>query len=807
MKGLVEDLRFGVRMLIKTRGFTAACLITVALGVGVNTTIFSFVDALWLRPLAVEKPEELVRIFTSDPKLKVLQGSTSYPDYLDLRERSRTLSGIVLSQRRGVIFKYGSDASGLLTNVVSPNYFSFLGVKPFIGRTFDDHELEGDGIPSVLLSYTFWRDHFAGDPGILSRTILLNNRDCVVLGVLPKQFRGTDSRFNPPIWISLPAWLQLNPWDREYIFTRSSRAFEVLGRLRPGTDLDAVGRELNVIAAQLERAYPETNETRKITVEFESKSKGAGLGLILLSIAALVLLIACVNLVNLFIARLESRKQEFATRLALGASHKRIVRQFLSETFLLCLLGAFFALSLSVALLDLLTSSIPPVVPVDFDVRFDTRVITFTAGVTLLVLTISGLFLILKVPQIASAQILRAQAEGAMRLGRGRLRSILIVAQVAVSLPVGVAAGLLTRTYVEAQRVDPGFDPHRQVLLVDLLPADDNQDRRVFYRQVLERASGLPAVRASALTRRVPLSPSGGGATLAVFISGWETEAGLDGIPIRYTSISPGYFEAMGTQLERGRSFGNEDHESAPKVAIVNRTMARRFWPDGEAVGKWVRIGKSGPQCEIGGGVQDGKYLGLTEDPLPYMFVPLSQHPSGEVTLIIATAHDPRGLAAPVRESLRQWDRNLTILGMRTMDQHMHYALYGQSLTAGLVGGLGALAWALAGVGLYGLVSYVVSRRAREIGIRVALGTRPADVFRSTVGQGMSLVAIGAAIGLAGSLALTRFLRSLLFNVSPTDPLTFAIVLILLAMLSFLACFIPARRATRVDPMAVLRQE
>jgi predicted permease len=816
MGTLWQDFRYGARVLAHAPGFTAIAVLTLALAFVANSVIFSCVDAILLRPLPVHDPGQLVRVFTkiNPSRGKDVVGDSSYLDYLDLQKQSNTFAALAFYERRGAVLVTEDERILLAANVVSGNYFTLLGVQAHRGRLFTEEDVQAASAQRlVVISYGLWQRRFGGDPKIAGQQIRLSSGFFTIAGVAPREFRGLDLGFSPDIWMPITSW----PGVRDEMGDRGSRSLEMIGYFRPGRRMNEAQAELETIGRQLASAYPKTNADRTLTVKSEIESRRTGatalLGSVLFVVAGMILLIATANVAGLLLVRAERRHKEIAVRIALGAGRIRLVRQALTEGLLLAALGAAAASLLAVWIIHLIPGLMPTMeIPLGFDFRFDARVLGFTVGVSLLAVLLFGLVPALRTSKVNLTEDLKERAapfgHGTRRVS---LRDIVVAGQVGMSLLLLIVAGLLVRTTWKAQSMDPGFSTKQNMLLLDVSPGmwgyDSNRTRQL-YSQILTQVGTLPGVERASLVQRVPLSPSGGGATRSVFIPGMELSPGEDGVAVHYTVTGPQYFETMGTRILRGRAFTDQDASSGPGVALVNETFARRYWPGRSPLGQHMLIGgRQGRDCEIIGVVQDGKYIDITEAPSPYLFLPLSQVMAYDLTLLVKTAGDPRVLIPTIRQELRAVDKNISATTVLTLAEHMRFALFSQRTSAMLVGGLGLLGLFLATVGLYGVVSYSMNRRIHEFGVRLALGAERRDILKLVLGRGLRLALIGVVFGFAAAIAATRLLAGLLYGVSATDPLTFAGVGLLLIMVLLIASYIPARRAIRVDPVVALRCE
>lgn len=815
MGSLLQDLRYGWRMLLKAPGFTLVAIVTLALGIGANVAIFGFVDELWLRPMPVPEANRVVRVFTSNPRGngEVERGWSSYPDFEDMRSRSKTLSGLALMERRGALYDDGTQTTLVTAAVLSNNFFDVLQPTPAVGRTFTEAELKNSQALPVMLSYPFWKRAFNGDKSRIGRTFIVDRLPVLALGVLPRSFRGTEAMQVPDLWIPMATWLQFVPGERGRLTSRRFRDYELFGRLQPGVSLEQAKAELATTAAALAQSYPETNAGRKMIAVQETDTRGdwvASVGLALLAVAALVLLIACANVASLLLARAEHRRREIATRVALGATPRHIVRQLLSETVLLAAAGTVAALLVGNYVLQVLPALLPQtVVPVGVDAYLSVRGIAFALSVAFASLFLFGLFPAFQSSQVAPASVLKQF--GIQASARRRLRSVLVAGQVALSLVAIVSAGLLIRSVGRALETDPGFNAHQNMLILEVLPAfghRSEQDSQNFVVEARRRLESLPGVAATSIAMRFPFGMSGSGATQKVFVADSLTAGDRDGVTINYDSIGDRYFQVLGTRVLKGRGIEPQDLRNNARVVVVNERLASRFWPQGDAVGRQIRLDKpDSPPYEVVGVAENSTYNDFQEDPMPYLYIPMASDDYGEVAMAVQTKGDPGALADPVRRTLRDINRGVPITGMLSMREQVREALYGERLTAMLTVSLGILALLLASIGIYGLMSFLVERRTQEIGIRLALGARRGEVLVLILRYAIGVTTIGIAVGIAGSYLATKTLSSLLFGVRPTDLLVMGGAVLVLVCAAFAATIIPALQASRVDPMVALRYE
>ncbi len=821
MSTLWQDLRYGAKMLLKNPAFTIIAVLSLALGIGANTAIFSIVNAVLLRSLPhVENQSRLVALYTSDYS-GPLYGSSSYPDYVDFRSRSRAVSGLAAYTIRLVSLSEGGEAERALATVTSGNYFDVLGVRAARGRVFTDTDDEADAAPIAVISHSLWQRRFGGDPSIVGRTITLGGQAFTVAGIAPEKFTGMITGLAPDMWIPIRACAQAVQ-DKDLLESRGNRGLLLIGRLKDGVSVEQAQASFDAVARGLREEHPRQwsnvrEEGRKITVLREAEARvppqvrGVVLSVagLLMGVVGLVLLIACANVANLLLARASARRREIGIRIALGASRWRLMRQLLTESMLLAMLGGAFGLLVVLWLTDLpLWFSLPTPVPIALDFSPDARVLLFALCFSILTGLIFGIAPAL---QATRADVLPAlkdeSATASFTSRRFSLRNLLVVAQVAISLMLLVGAGLFLRSLGNAQSIDVGFQADNVLVMTPEVSIQGYSEAKgtEFYRQLVERVGTLPGVEAVSLAEMIPLGFSSQRGS--VEIEGRESQPGEDN-EYNFNTVTPGYFDTMNIKLAAGRDFTDADREGAPGVVVVNEAFARLFWPNQNPLGKRLsREGAEGPFLEVVGVARDAKYNTLGEDTLPFFYQPFWQNYRSEMTLQVRTAGDPRAMLTPVREQIRLLDKNLPVSNVRTLNEHLNGTLLLPRIGAGLLGAFGVLALLLASIGLFGVMSFSVARRTREIGIRMALGARGADVLRLVLFEGMTLVIVGVCVGLAASFALTRVMTSLLYGVSATDPLTFAGVALLLASVALVASYIPARRASKVDPMVALRYE
>jgi predicted permease len=704
---------------------------------------------------------------------------------------------------------------------VSGNYFPMLGVGPSRGRLLADGDDNGDAAPAVVISHALWTRRFGNDASIVGRTIQFNSRPFTIAGVAARDYTGAMRGLSVDAWLPILASWRLTTGERgNWTEQRTSRGLFLLARLRPGVGITQAQAAFDVIAAQLYAAYPQEWRTirgagRAVSVVAERDARlhpdltgpVAGFIAVLLVVVGLVLLTACANVANLLLARGAARSREIGVRLALGSGRARLVRQLLTENTLLAASGGVFGVLVAWWLMRVLTSFKPPVpIPLAIDLRLDPSVLIFTLSLSVLTGLIFGLAPAWHASKTDIVPVLKDDA-ALGRTRRSRLRGAFVAAQVASSMFLLVGAGLFVRSLLSARAIDAGFDPGNMIVMMVLpeLQGYDQRAGRSLYDNLLARVAAVPGVQSATLAESVPLSI--GGSRRGTAIEGYQPQPGED-TETAYNVVAPRYFETMRIPMVRGRSFTDADRAGAPPVVIVNEAFARRYWPNADPIGKRLSAnGSGGPFREVVGVTRTGKYNTLGEEPRPFYYLPLWQEYQGTVTLHVKTAGDPRALIGSVREAVRAVDPNVPVVDVKTMDEQMLVALLPARLAGTLLGAFGLLALLLASVGIYGVMAYAVVSRTREIGVRRALGAQTNDLLRLILGEGMRLAAIGFAIGLVAALALTRFVSSLLYGVTPNDPLTFAGALGILTLAAIVACYIPALRALRVDPVTALRYE
>jgi len=832
MSTLRQDIRYGLRGLLKRPAFTAIALLTLALGIGANSTIFSLINSTLMRQLPVQNPESLVYVFNGTP------GNVfSYPDYVELRDQNQVFDGMIAWG--GITASLNSNDQTDLENgaIVSGNFFQVLGIQPSLGRLITPADDQTPGAhPVTVISHGLWQRRFASNPNVVGQQLLLNGQSFTIIGVTPAGFNGAQLGINRNLYVPMMMQAVMRPpragysgeMNPDLLKVRRNRWLGSIGRLKPGVTAAQAQAALAAIAKRLEEANPETNRGRTVTVLALNESDNPAIRQQMSSVATLlmvvvgaVLLIACANVANLLLARGASRAKEIAVRLAIGANRWSIVKQLLIESVLLAVMGGTLGLLLAWWTAAALRSAPPPpgVLPITPDFAIDSRVLLFTFGISLLSAIVFGLAPALRTSHQELVPALKDDVFAPNdRARRFNLKNMLVVTQVTLSLVLLIAAGLFLRSLRNAQAINPGFEAQKVVtvpLNINLLRYTSTQGRE-FYRQVIERVESVPGVESASVARIVALS--GGASVRSLLLEGragsdnqFRSEGSGTGASsdnsINSNVIGQKYFQTMGINFVRGRDFGGQDTAESPKVIIVNEAFARRHFPNEEVLGRRVSFNASaGPWHEIVGVVRDSKYLTIGEAPAPVAYLSLQQNHETGMTLHVRTSN-PASVAAAVRNEIQSLERNLPIANPLPISEAINNSLYAARMGAILLGVFGLLALLLAAVGLYGVMSFSVSRRTRELGIRMALGAQASDVFRMVLRQGMVLVIVGVALGLVAAAAATRLLTSFLYGIGATDAVTFAAIPLVLLVVALLACYIPARRATKVNPLVALRYE
>ncbi len=806
MNTLLQDIRYGVRLLLKTPGLTAMALLALALGIGANTAIFSVVDAVLLRPLPFERPEQLAAVSLLNRE----QGPNGVPlsvaDYLDLREQSRDLEVAAYGADFYNLTRAGADAEQIRGSDVTAGFFDTLGAHPLLGRTFVDGEDKPGSEPVVVISHRFWQERFNRDPGALGQQLTLSDRNYTIVGVMPPAFRFPER--NSELWTCF----QVEPPTR-----RGPFYLRVFARVKGGGSFENARAELDQTARRVQLARPElaSKEYGYVTTQLQEQLLGKARPalLVMLGAVVLVLLIASLNVANLLLARAVAREREISIRAALGATRGRIARQLLVEGLLLAFLGGALGLVVAIWGLEALLAVAPADIPRLHEVRINPSVLGWTLLISLGSGLVAGVAPAWQSSRADLNESLKQSGRAASESGaRGRLRSALVVAEIALALMLLISAGLLIKSFVRLQQVDPGFRP-QQVLTMEVplqrTRYPEPPQAIAFQRQLLERLRAMPGVHSAAVASSLPPDDLAWRDHYAAESQAALNDAQLPTAPILI--VSPQYFRSLGVSILKGRDFTEAEVRDTPPVAVVSESLARRAFPNEEPLGKRVRIGGAdrppgNPWMEIVGVVADVKYSGLAGQSEPVVYQSSLQRSYRGMYLVISFTGDVAALTNAVRREVRVLDPQVPVANVRTINRLMSEAVAQPRFRTMLLGSFSAVALLLAGIGIYGVMAYSVTQRTQEIGIRMALGAQTRDVLQLVVRQGLTLTLIGIAAGLLGALAATRLIASLLFDVRPNDLMTFAAISALLALVALLACLVPARRAAKVNPLVALNR-
>jgi predicted permease len=808
---LRHNLTFAFRRLRLSPGFTAAAIITLALGIGANTTVFSLVNAAVFRPFGVQHQNELVSFNLRTSKAEI--PTLSYPDYKDYRDRNTVLNGLAMYRFIAVNLSRGESRNARLWGYeVSGNYFDMLGVQAILGRLlYPEDDVKRGGHPVAVISYGCWQARFGGDPAVAGEKVKIGGLDYTIVGVTPPAFIGTELVYTPEIFLPLAMAEQIEQF--KWLDNRGDANALVVGRLKPGVSLKRAEAAINTVAAALGREYPKDDAGVSILLSPPGMAgnllRGAvtGFSAVLMVVAGLVLLIACVNLASLLLARASDRRKETAIRLALGASRGQLLRQLLTESLMLSIAGGAAGILLANWLVELVNVWRPPVdVPVIPHVVMDARVLLFTAVVSLFSALLSGLAPALQSTRSSLAGAMKNDAPSE-KLRRLSLRDLLVATQVALSVVLLVGSILVVRSLQHALSLNLGFDPqHAAVLSYDFAAQGYDEERgRQFQRRLLDKVRSLPGIASAGIIDGLPLTLSI--SDHAIFLDG-RPEPRAGDVPVANAYIiTPGYLQAMRTRLIAGRELDRRDTKDAPRVALVNEAFVRQLLPDVDPIGKRFRNSTSGKWIQIAGVVEDGKYRSLGEAPSPATFDSMDQVWTPQQTLVARSPLSEAETARLLRRAIGELDPSLTVFGDGSLMSALGLALFPAKLAAVVLASFGLLAVVLAATGVYGIMAYAVSRRTREIGIRMAMGAARSDVARVVSTHTAKLLAVGMAIGFALAFAMGKFFGQILYGVSAHDPLTYLCAVALMAAVAFVACWVPARRAMQVDPLTALRSE
>lgn len=808
----MNDLRYACRKLLKNPAFTLITVLSLALGIGANTTVFCWIQSMLLYPLpGVARSEQLAVLTTTHGM--AMYDTVSLPDIKDLAGLKQVFAGVIGSQVTPACLSVNGRKEWIYGQIATANFFDVLGVRPVVGRTFlPEEDLKPGGNPVLVLSHGFWQRRFGGDPNLVGKTVELNRHPFTIIGVVSPEFRGTMSGLNCDFWAPLTMHHEVANFGS--LTYRTDRWLHTQARLLESVSRRQAQAAVHALARQLEQAYPDSNREIGVRVLplWESPYGGQSFFLpmlrILMVVSAGVLLIVMANVANLLLAKATGRQKEMAIRLAVGAKPGRLIRQLLTESVCLSLLGGLGGVLLAIWGRDLIRNFLPPThLPVGYDFKIDAH----TLGFTLLLALLTGvLFGLAPALQAARVDLNSTLKEGGRTAGAGtphhRLRSALVVTEIALALLLLIGAGLCIKGFQQARQMEFGFDP-RHGLVAGLrigMNGYDEPRAKAFYRNLRIRLAAMPGVKEAALASWLPLGFEGG-PSLGAEVEGYSRSPNED-ISVPYSIVSPRYFAALGIPLIDGRDFTDQDDEKALGVAIINETMAKRFWPGQNPIGRKFKA--RGVDRTVVGVVKAGKYRSLNERPKSFMYLPYQQGVWDlNLGVCLRTEGNPLALASALRREIQSLDSGVEAWTVQSLAGYIEAAFLAQRITATMLSALGFVALVLAAMGIYGVMAYVVSQRTREIGVRIALGAQASDVLKLVLGQGLLLAAIGFGLGLLGALAATRLLTGFLYGVNPFDPAVFAVVTALLALVTLAACYLPARKATQVDPMITLRYE
>ena len=819
MDAIWQDLRYALRTPLRRPGFAVVGILTLALGIGANTTIFTLVNAVLLHALPVHDVSTLVDLFTTDQKNKIGNFTllpVSHPNFEDFVRQSDVFTALVANSNIPLTLTGRGDPEQLQGYLATANYFDVLGVKPVAGRTFLPEE-DKPGHPVAVVSYSLWVREFGSDPAFIGKTVTLNQTPFTVIGVAPPGFKGT-FLLNPPdqFWIPLAMYPQVTAGVfSQFMENRRGLLLGVFGRLKPGVTMAQAQAEMTAIGDRLRKEYPVENEGRGVAVEpmaegaigINFRGQAVMAGGLMLAVAGVVLLIACVNLANLLLARAASREKEISIRTALGANRWRVVRQLLTEAMVLSLAGGALGLVVAYASRNILWTFRPPFLDANaVSLTLDARVLAFTFGISLLTGILFGLVPALRASRPDINESLKVGGRQGGAWGHNRLRNGLVIVEIALALVALVGGGLFVRSMQQTQQVDPGFESKRLASMffdVGSQRLSEEQGKQ-FYREAVERAKGIPGVESASISSNPPF---GGGFLRSIFPEGTEHDPNRHGVLVTVNTIAPNYFETLRIRKQKGRYFTDFDTETTLPVAVINEAMAARFWPGEDAVGKRFTFFQDPMMREVVGVVATTAVNTIGEDPRPQVYLPVRQYYQPFATLEIRTAGDPKAVLGTVRSAVQQLNPNLPIQFVQTIEESLGQGLWASRMGAALLSIFGVLAMVLAAIGIYGVMSYTVTQRTQEFGIRMTLGAQPKQVLQLVVREGFLLAGAGVLLGAIAAVPLAHTISTLLYGVSPIDPLTFGSVAALLAVVAIAACYVPARRATRVDPLVAMRYE
>lgn len=809
-----QDMRYGLRVLLKSPGFFTIAILTLALGIGANSTIFSWINSTVLNPIpGVRHASRYVAVSINGRE----QNPLSYADYRDLRDRNQSLSSFVAASNTPMSLTSNGRPERLWGILASANYFDSLGVRPVLGRGFlPAEDTQPGGAPVVVISHQLWQTHFGADPSVIGQTVQIDRHPFQIVGVAPKGFVGTQTGLNYDLWVPLTMVGDFYSVDATdfLLHQRGSAWLLCIGHLKPDVSVTQAQSDLNILMRQIAAQFPKEHvgKSEIIVSPLWRAPFGANYYLhtilfLLLAISGVVLLLACANVANLLLVRSVSRRREMAIRLSIGATRGRLIRQLLAESLILSICGGGIAMLLTVWTAGMLGGFVPPVpeIPLAMTVTADRTVLFATFVISILTGVIFGILPALRSSRLQPANVLKEDGGSASGgVHKGRLSSILVVAQVAMSLLLLVCAGLFMRSVQQAQHFDPGFNPHHVLLdSYDLSGLGyDRKSGMQFHRQLYDKLQEIPGVESATIAGWIPLGFDI--SSYSVQIEGYVPQP-HESMDIEYADIAPRYLHTMQIPLISGREFTTSDIDGSQPVAVVNAAFARRYWPHQQAIGEKVQA--AGTWYTVVGVAGNSDYNELGQQAQPFLYLPFFQDYNRRCAIYVRVPGDPLASVGPVQAAVHSLDAEMPLFNLTTLDSRVQLSTTTERLAGTFVGGFGALALILAGIGIYGVLAYTTRQRTHEVGIRIALGANPLDVLRLVLRQGLTLAALGLAIGLVASLLLTRALSSQLFGISATDPLTFVAVAGLVLAVAFLACYVPARRAMRTDPIIALRHQ
>ena len=810
MGTMIQEFRYALRVLRKSPGFAAIAILTLALGIGANSTIFSWINSTVLNPIPGVKHTNEYIALTAGTNADV--NPISYPDYKDLRDRNHSLSGFVAYSLWPMDLTANGKPERIWGEFSSANYFDALGLRPALGRGFlPDEDAKPGAAPVVVLSYAFWQTRFAGDRSILGSTIQINKRPFTVVGVAPAVFKGTQTGLRADLWIPVSMVQQFTSDSSNILQDRGTNWIMTVGHLQPGVSREQAQADLSIAYGQIAKQFPTSHKERNsVTVHPLWRGPfGANFYLnrilfLLMVISLIVLLLACANVANLLLVRAVGRRRELAIRLSVGATRGRLVRQLFAESIVLALGGGVVAMLFTLWSAGTLSDFVPPTeVPISMNIQADHTVLLATLGLSLFTAVLFGILPALRSSRLMPTAVLKEESGSGGR-SKARLSSILVVAQIAMSLLLLVCAGLFIRGFAVAQTFDPGFNPNNVLIdSYDLRGVGYDQKTGLeFHRQLFAKVQAIPGVQSAALADWVPLGFSVSSTTVQPEGYAPRNDESME---VADASVGPNYFHTMQIPMLAGREFAVSDTDQSQLVLVVNQEFARRYWPDQDPIGK--RIDARGKSFTVVGVARNSDTDNLRQKPKPFLYLPLFQLYYPEAAIHVRVAGNPLSYVSAVQNAVHQLDADLPLFDLMTLDSRIQLSTTNDRIGGVFVGAFGLLALVLAAVGVYGVLAYTTRQRTKELGIRMALGADPRDVFGVVLRQGAILAVAGIFIGLAASYILTRALSGLLFGISPTDPLTFAAVSLLLFLVALLACYFPARRAMRTDPLVALRYE